>query len=152
MNARAAVYAGFAAGILATLAQLVLWITLTDAFPAILVRDARLTAAIVLGSGVIDSAMSADRQIWLVATLVHFALSIAYGVVLAAAIHNLAFAPSLLAGALFGFAVYALNMYGFTLLFPWFKAARDPITVATHLVFGVSAAFVYRRLAARGRA
>jgi hypothetical protein len=150
MNARAGVCAGVAAGIAATLAQVFLWIAFTEAFPAVLVRDVRLTAAIVLGPGALDSASAADMQTWIIATLVHFSLSIAYGIVLAAATHKLGLAASLLAGALFGLAVYALNMHGFTRLFPWFEAARDPITIAAHLVFGVTAAFVYRRAADRG--
>jgi hypothetical protein len=150
MNARAGVCAGVAAGIVATLAQVFLWIAFTEAFPAVLVRDVRLTAAIVLGPGALDPAAVADRQTWIIATLVHFSLSIAYGIVLAAAIHKLGLAASLLAGALFGLAVYTLNMYGFTRLFPWFEAARDPITIAAHLVFGVTAALVYRRVADRG--
>jgi len=149
MNARAVVYAAVAAGILSTLAQLVLWMAFTDAFPAILIRDVKLAAAIVLGPGVLDPAMEAEMRIWIVATLVHFALSLAYVVALAKAIHRLAFGASILAGALFGLAVYVLNMHGFTQLFPWFEAARDPITVAAHLVFGVSAAVVYHRVATR---
>jgi hypothetical protein len=151
MNARAGVWAGVAAGIAAALAQLFLWIAFTEAFPAVLVRDVRLTAAIVLGPGALDPAAATNMQTWLVATLVHFSLSVAYGIVLAAATHKLGLAASLLAGALFGLAVYTLNMYGFTRLFPWFEAARDPITIAAHLVFGVTAAFVYRRLAFRAR-
>ena len=41
----AVVYAGIAAGILSTIAQIVLWLVFTDALPAILFRDARFTAA-----------------------------------------------------------------------------------------------------------
>ena len=46
IDVRAAVYAGVAAGIVSTLAQIALWLIFSDAFPAILFRDARLTAAI----------------------------------------------------------------------------------------------------------
>lgn len=46
-------------------------------------------------------------------------------------------------------ALYAVNLYGFTALFPWFAQLRDWITIAAHLVFGVTAASVYRWLETR---
>jgi hypothetical protein len=82
----------------------------------------------------------------LVATLVHFALSIIYGLSVSWIIARLRAAPSLLVGAIFGLAVYAVNMYGFTTVFPWFEAARGWITIAAHLAFGIAAAGVYRML------
>jgi hypothetical protein len=82
----------------------------------------------------------------LVATLVHFVLSIAYGMALSPLISRLRTAPSLLAGAAFGLCLYGINMYGFTAVLPWFEAARDWITVVTHGVFGVAAAGVYKML------
>lgn len=53
----------------------------------------------------------------------------------------------MLAGAAFGLFLYALDMYGFTMIFPWFEATRDGITVATHVAFGIVAAGAYRVLA-----
>lgn len=50
------------------------------------------------------------------------------------------------AGAAFGLCLYAVNMYGFTAVFPWFEGTRDGITVATHAAFGMVAAGVYRML------
>jgi len=81
--------------------------------------------------------------------LIHFALSIAYGLTLSAFISRLSTAAALLAGAAFGLALYAINMYAFTFFFPWFAAARDWITAATHVVFGVVVAAVYRRCSMR---
>jgi hypothetical protein len=78
-----------------------------------------------------------------IATLVHFALSIAYGVALSVLITRFSAPVSLLAGAAFGLTLYAVNMYGFTFFFPWFAAARDGITAATHIVFGVAVAAAY---------
>jgi hypothetical protein len=80
----------------------------------------------------------------LIATLVHFALSIAYALALSVFIARLSTPLSLLAGAAFGLLLYAINMYGFTFVFPWFAAARDWITAATHVVFGIVAAAVYK--------
>jgi hypothetical protein len=80
----------------------------------------------------------------LVATLVHFALSIAYALTLSAFISRLSMPLSLVGGAAFGLLLYAINMYGFTFVFPWFAAARDWITAATHVVFGMAAAAAYK--------
>jgi len=140
----AAVYAGVAAGILATVAQIALWSIFTDALPAIFFRDSRFAAAIVLGRGVLPPPASFDGQVILVATLVHFALAILYGLLLARLIAGLRTTASLLAGSVFGLGLYAVNMYGFTAVFPWFASSRDWITAVAHVVFGVALAGVYR--------
>jgi hypothetical protein len=144
VDARAAIYAGVAAGILATALQIVLWAIFTDAIPAILYRDSRFAAAIVLGSGVLPPPASFDPGIMMIAAVVHFALAIAYALLLAWLIANLRMRTSLVVGAAFGLSVYALNMYGFTAVFPWFASSRDWITTLTHLVFGMVLAAVYR--------
>src|SRR5437867_9815930 len=76
---RAAALAGVVAGVAATALQIVLWLLFTDAFPAILFRDTRLAAAIVLGPSVLAPAGSLPWPVLLVAALVHFTLSIVYG-------------------------------------------------------------------------
>ena len=144
VDARAAVYAGVAAGIIATAVQIALWLILTDAMPAILYRDSRFAAAMVLGRGVLPPPTSFDAGIILIAAAVHFALAIAYALVLGWLIAEFRMRTSLLAGAAFGLCVYALNMYGFTTVFPWFASSRDWITAVTHLVFGMVLAAVYR--------
>jgi len=143
----AAAYAGIAAGIGATIIEIVLWSAFTDALPGVFFRDARFAAAIVMGPGVLSRAAGFDWWVLLVATLVHFALSVAYGLILSQLIWRLSMPASLLAGAAFGLFVFALNMYGFTTVFPWFEATRDWIAVAAHLVFGIVAAGVYKLLA-----
>ncbi|NMG53776.1 sodium:proline symporter [Aromatoleum aromaticum] len=141
--------AGIVAGIVATVAQLALWWIFSDALPAILFRDARLAAAIVMGPGVLPPPATFDVVVMLVATVVHFALSIMYGVVLAPLVATLDARRVLPAGSVFGLALFVLNMYGFTLVFPWFDAARDWITAAAHVVFGATAAAVCRHLSTR---
>ena len=149
MDARAAIYAGIVAGILATLVQLVLWTVFTDALPAIIFRDARFAAAIVMGRGVLPPPATFDWEVMLVATLVHFALSVAYGLILSRLTARLRAASSLLAGAVFGLCLYAVNMYGFTSVFPWFNDSRGWITAAAHVAFGMSAAGAYRAITQR---
>jgi len=141
---RSAALAGIAAGVIATLVQIALWWAASEPLPAMLFRDARLTAAIVIGRQVLPPPATFDWSIMLVATLVHFSLSIVYGLTLSVIISRLSTSLSLLAGAAFGCFLYAINMYGFTFLYPWFAAARDWITAATHVVFGLVVAAVFK--------
>src|SRR5205823_6462677 len=119
MDIRAAIYAGVAAGIFSTIVEIALWSVFSDALPAILFRDSRLAAAIVVGPGALSPSMGFDWRILLVATLVHFALSIIYGLILSTLISRLAITSSTIVGAAFGLMLYAVNMYGFTRIFPW---------------------------------
>jgi hypothetical protein len=135
--------AGIVAGVVATLVQVLLWLVFTDDSMALLLRDARLTAALVLGQGVLPP-LGFDAGIMLTATLIHFALSIIYAALLAPLAARLTLIPSLLAGAGFGGALYVVNLYGFTAIFPWFAQARGWITLVAHLGFGLSVMAVYR--------
>jgi hypothetical protein len=143
---KAAIWAGIVAGIASTLVQALLWAS-TGAFPAALFRDSRLAAAIVMGRDVLPPPATFDLTVMLVATCVHFALSMGYGVMLAIIISRTAMGMAVLIGAGFGAGLYAVNLHGFTEIFPWFVEVRDWITFAAHVVFGVTAAMTYRALA-----
>ena len=99
-DGRAAVWAGVAAGVGSALAQVLLWLAFTDAFPQALFRDARLTAAILLGQGVLPPPTTFDAVIMLISALIHFALSIVYGLASAWVLARAAVGASLLIGAL----------------------------------------------------
>lgn len=133
-------FAGLVVGVVATLAQIVLWWLAGMPLPEIFFRDARLTAALVMGSGVLPPPATPQWDVLLVATLIHFTLSIAYALIPAHLAGRLRIGPTLLAGAAYGLLIYVVNLYGLTLLFPWFAVARDWISLVTHLIFGVSLA------------
>lgn len=140
------VLAGVAAGILATLVQLLLWLAFTDDLPALLFRDARLTAALLLGSSILPPPATFDMAAMLIAALIHFVLSVAYAAMLTALTVRLGTLAALMAGVGFGLALYVVNLYGFTLVFPWFAQTRGWITMIAHIVFGLSAVLAYRSL------
>jgi len=142
----AIVLAGVTAGILATLAQLLLWLAFTDSFPALLFRDVRLTAALLLGSSVLPPPATFDIGAMLVASLIHFALSIIYAALLIALTARLGTMAALMAGAALGLVLYVINLYGFTLLFPWFTQARGWIALIAHGVFGTGTVLAYHSL------
>lgn len=155
LDMKAAMLAGVVAAVVATLLQLLLWWIYALPLPETLFRDARLAAAIVLGPDVLSPPSSFDWRIMAVATGVHFALSMVYAFVLAAAVTRLPLRAAIAVGAVFGLGVYALNLYGFTWLFPWFAITRDGITIISHVVFGVTASATYiatrRRPMSQGR-
>jgi hypothetical protein len=138
--------AAAAAAALSTLVQTALWLAFTDAFPAILARDARLAAALILGIGVLSPAADFDAMVMVIAAVVHAVLSLLYTALLVPLVEGRSLRLAAAFGAAFGVALYAINLYGFTVLFPWFVAARDWITAAAHVAFGISGAVVYRWL------
>jgi hypothetical protein len=149
INWTAALYAGIAAGIIATMAQIILWWAFSDSLSGIMFRDARLAAAIILGPEILPMQVAFDWPAMIVATMIHFSLSVIYSMILAAFIVRRDLAVSIFVGIEFGFILFGINMYGFTMIFPWFDEARDWITLVAHVVFGVVAASTYRVLSMR---
>src|SRR3569623_1074775 len=101
--------------------------------PEILYRDERLTAAIVIVQRVLQQTASFDATVIAVSAVIHFALSILYTALLAVLVARRPLPAALMIGLVFGAALFAINMYLFTALFPWFAVARDWITLAAHL-------------------
>ncbi len=143
----AGLWAGFVAGIVATFAQMAIWWAGGEPVVATLLRDAALTAAIVMGVGLLGEPYGFDLIVMTVASCIHFALSLAYGCMLGWLIRRTRRTASLLYGAAFGLAVYAVNLHGFTAWYPWFVQSRGGATLVAHLVFGLVAAAVYRSCA-----
>ena len=146
---RAAIWSGIVAGVVSTLAQMPLWALFTDTFPSSLFRDARLTAAILMGRDVLPPPATFNLSIMLVAACIHFTLSIVYGVMVAIMTSRTGTGTAISIGAGFGASLYVVNLYGFTAIFPWFAEVRDWITLAAHIVFGVTAAATYKVLERR---
>lgn len=108
----------------------------------------RLTAAIVLGRDVAPPPGTFSFGVVATGIAIHAMLSAVYGIIIAAIVHRMVMPSAVMAGAVFGLALYTVNFYAFTAMFDWFAMARTWVTVLTHLLFGVSAAWVYRTHAA----
>lgn len=133
-----ALFAGVWAGVIATGAQIMFWWMAGRPVLETLLRDARLTAAIAMGPEVLPPASTGQWDVMLVATVIHFTLSVTYALLPAGLYGRLNGWPGVLAGALYGLAIYGINLYGFTMIFPWFAVSRDAATLFAHLVFGVA--------------
>jgi len=138
--------AGLSAGVLVTLVQLVLWWLVGMPLPETFFRDVRLTAALVMGPAVLPPPATLQWDVLLAATLIHFALSFAYAGIAAGLFRHLRTGTALIAGALYGIAIYVVNLYLLAVIFPWFAAARDWVALIAHVVFGVVLAETCRLL------
>ena len=109
----------------------------------------RMIAAIGMGKEVLPPPATFDAVILMVAMLIHLALAIVYGLILALIIQRLSMGMAIAAGAVFGLVLYLVNFYGFTALFPWFAMARGGLSIFVHIVFGVVAALAYKGMLRR---
>ena len=139
----AVVAAGVVAGLVFAAMQMVLSATvLGQPFWAPL----HMIAAIVLGQGVLPPPPALDVGVAAVAVAVHMALSLIYAAVLGAIVLRARPAAASWIGLVFGLALYFINFYGFTALFPWFAEARGTIAIVSHAVYGLVLGLVYRAL------
>ncbi len=148
----AAVVAGFIAGALLMLLELLWQIIVVGASPWGITYK---VAGIVMNSIPLDNLIpldSTDFNIGIVALALsmHYLLGIGYGMILALIIASFHFDSSidmtLALGAGFGLVLYFFNFYGMVYLFPWFAAMRGMTTLIAHLFFGMTAAFAYWKL------
>lgn len=140
-----AVVSGLAAGAVLMVLDLV-WSTVIVGGPW---RTSHMIAPVFSG---VEAARAGDFSVPVVATAlgVHYLVGIVFALVLAAIMtpFGLDATPlkALVAGALFGVAIYLVNFHGVVQVFPWLAEMRGWATLAAHLVFGIVAALLYWKL------
>jgi hypothetical protein len=142
LNLKSAIWAGIIAGAVFMMLEMLLVPLFGMGTPW---APPRMIAAIVLGSGVLMPP-TFDLGVLMVAVVVHFALSIVYALLLGAVVSRLSIATSVVVGTLFGLALYVVNFYLFTAIFPWFAMARGGVSIFAHAVFGAVAGWSYKLL------
>lgn len=148
LDVKAAVWAGIIAGLVFVIVEMVLVATVGGGSPW---GPPRMMAAIAMGKEVLPPPPTFDFGIVMVGMIIHFVLSVVLGLILGWVISKwrLSISMAVLVGLLFGLAVYLVNFYVMTGLFPWFANARNMITTFAHLVFGGVLGWVYRSMAAK---
>ena len=108
----------------------------------------RHTAAILMGTGVLPPPATFDLLLFIVSTIVHFGLSMIYGVIVAFFVRKANWRIGLMIGVAVGFGIYVVNYYVFApLLFPWLTESRSGmVPTLIHPVFGMIAAAAYLKL------
>ncbi len=144
---KAAVWTGLIAGLVFMMLEMIMVPVFLGGSPW---GPPRMIAAIALGESVLPNPPpppTFDFGVIMTAVVVHFILSIVFAILLAFMIRRMELGMALLVGAVFGLGLYFVNFYGFTAVFPWFAMARNWVSIFSHIVFGVVAAWVYLRLA-----
>lgn len=140
-----AAIAGFGAGGILMLLEL----ALAMAMGADPWRTPRLIAALLLGDSVLQVG-GYSMAVVAAALFVHYLLGAAFGLVLAGLIAPFRLDSSagmvLLAGALFGAVLYLFNFHVVASALLWFAELRGWYTLLGHVVFGMTAALIYRWL------
>jgi hypothetical protein len=108
----------------------------------------RATAAILMGKGVLPPPSTFDPLIFSVSAVVHFGLSLIYGLLVALFVRKSNWRVGLMIGVAVGVGIYLVNYFVFApLLFPWLIESRGGmVPTLIHPVFGAIAAAVYLKL------
>lgn len=139
----AAVWAGLIAGAAFMMAEMLMVAVFEGQSPW---APPRMIAAMVLGKDVLMPP-TFDFGILMTAMMIHFPLSIVYGLALAVFLRSAHVATGLLVGATFGLAIYLINFYPIaSAMFPWFAMARGWVSVVAHILFGAVAGLAYVRI------
>ena len=140
---RAALWAGLIGGLVFLLLMLFLVPSLAGGNAWVIIR---LLASVVLGASILAPPATFSLPALAAGLLVHFALSIAFALLLAYLIHHWGLLIGIIGGAVFGLAIYALNFYTLTIFFPWFYAMRSLPVIIAHVIFGAVTGGVYEAL------
>lgn len=146
IDAKAAIWAAIVAGIAFMMLEMVMVAVFKGQSPW---GPPRMIAAIGMGKGVLPPPATFDVGILMVAMLIHFGTSLLLAFVFAFIVRVRTVGMSTMVGAAFGLAVYLVNFYGMTAVFPWFAMARGWITIFTHIMFGAVLGLVYASVAHR---
>jgi hypothetical protein len=115
----------------------------------------RMVAAVVLGSETLPpppyfaQPAAPGSGIFFMAVALHYSLAIIYARIMSTMIYRLDRRTALTAGAFFGIILYAVNFYAAAAAFPWFAAARGWASLLSNIIFGASAALLYKTLEKR---
>lgn len=110
-----------------------------------------MMAAMVLGKDALPPMGTwapMDMKIVMIAMMIHFPVSIVYGLIGAWLVHRFDWAGAVMIGAAFGVVIYIVNFYLVApVAFPWFAMGRNWIGAFSHLMFGaiLGAAYIALR-------
>lgn len=150
INWNAAVWAGIIAGLVFMMMEMLLvWLAMGQSPWG----PPRMIAAMVMGKEVLPPPATFAVGVMLVAMMIHFMLSIIYGVIVGWIVDRMSRGAAVVTGAVFGLvAVYFLNFHLIApVLFPWFTQAQNWVSVLSHVVFGMVLAGAYLALRDRSR-
>ena len=146
LNWKAAIWAGLIAGAVFMMLEMALVAIVNGQSPW---GPPRMIAAMVMGESVLPPPGSFDFGIMMVAMMIHFMMSIAFGVILGWAIYHwrMNLLTALVVGTVFGLVIYFVVFYMMTAIFPWFAMARGGVSIVAHAMFGLVLGWAYHAIA-----
>jgi hypothetical protein len=142
----AAIWASVIAGLVFAALEMALAWAVNGASPW---APLHLIGAIALGPHALTPPDTFDVGVISMAIVIHMALAIIYGVILAFIVARLEIGMATIVGAFYGLLLYVINFYAFTAVFPWFADARGWVSIVTHIVQSGLMAYLYEAFAAR---
>lgn len=140
----ATIWAGVIAGVVFVIAEMLMVMLFMGESPW---GPPGMIAAILLGGDVLPPPTSFDIGILMAAMVIHFPLSVAYGLLAGWIVHRLANMSALLLGGVFGLAIYFINFYLIApAAFPWFTQAQNWVSLVSHLIYGLVLGGTYAAL------
>lgn len=138
---KAAIWAGVIAALVFMAVQMLMAITVMVQSPWV---PPRMIAAMVMGREVLAPPATFDIGIMMSAMMIHFPLSIIYGLLLGWIVHRLSGINALSVGVFFGLAIYLLNFYLIApAMFPWFVEMQNGLSLTSHVIYGATLGGAY---------
>jgi hypothetical protein len=106
----------------------------------------RLFASLVMGENVLVPPLKFDLSVFAVAIGVNQILSIPFASLIAYCLHRWGIVVGIVGGALFGLALYGINIYAMSNFFPQFFALKNGLLLTSHIIFGAAAGGIYELL------
>lgn len=124
-----------------------LFLVLVIVLPALFEGESALGPARIIGGLVLHQDPSAVSDGLIAAGVAgHFFLSFVFTYLLALIVYRMRTRTAVGVGTAYGLALYLFNFYAMSVAFPWFADFRGATTFLSHLAFGVTAAWVFKRL------
>ncbi len=139
-SAAAALQAALFAGTVVLLVLEFIGIVAYDESPWKLLR---MVAAMARGPAALEPDDEFNFAFAAIGLTLFYALSALYGLALAFVLTDSPRRHAGVIGIAFGLALYTVNFYGFTTLFPWFAANRTIDTLIAHALYGFLLARAY---------
>jgi hypothetical protein len=141
---KAGVWAGLIAGAVFMMAEMLMVMVFMGQSPW---GPPRMIAAMVMGKDVLPPPAAFDMGIMMTAMMIHFPLSIVYGLIVGWIVHRMSSTSAVLIGAIFGVAIYFINFFLIApVAFPWFTMAQNWVSLVAHLIYGLALGMSYAGL------
>ncbi|HEV2149569.1 MAG TPA: hypothetical protein VGR37_19365 [Longimicrobiaceae bacterium] len=146
----AAIMAGVVAGIVFLVMEMVLAPMFAGA-PSMWAPP-RMIAAIGMGKDVLPPPATFHLGAVMVALVIHFSLSIAFGIATAFIVRNLSLGAAIGVGIVLALLLYVFVFYLMNPVWPWFANGRGWVSIVAHIAFGAIVGWWYKSRAKHAHA